>query len=831
LKNVEETAASGLCISCEICRAICPEDAIVMKLQGGQYVPLVDDEECSGCGSCIEICPGLNLDPHGLVSEGIPNEANLAGKITECLAAKLKDGELLEKTASGGVVTGMILGLLEQGKYDFASILKGVGSNPQAPRLVLTDNPEEIVTATKSKYVPVSAYNIVRALTERENERFIIIATPCVLDGILGYARINDIDLERVLLIGLFCELTMNLNFIEYIKKTYGKPGEGIELLDYRNKLAGGWPGHMRITFTGGRTVAIDRSKRMELKPYFQLRRCLLCTDKLNRAADISVGDCYIEGHEDREGKSSIIIRTEKGRKAFLDCESAFYTRPSELRQICLSQGINKIQKRAANIAVVERKDGGVSNRKAPVFLDNVFLNSEKKRIRWGEEMNASRIWLDIRTHQIEAKAKKVSKYALAALVLSWRIIVDTPSALLGTTRNKSVGKTTGIIGANFQNRGAQAMALTVIDQLRSNDPAADILLLVDNYEKEKSRWSDFRVELLPWNIYVKLLLLCPMRFRARLAKMLGFGELQKGMSDYEDLGKFVDVSGYALSSKWGKIGSLSYIVNIMVAKRLKAAIELLPQSFGPWDYPKYAKAILFPLFHLYLRYPTKICAREELSRRYIMTFSKNVELSPDIVLTNRGYNELNILRPGVKLNKLSVQEGLVGIIPNTQVFRRMDSNTFFLFYDAAVRLLTEKNLRVLLLWYSDEDRVLCETIYQRNEKHNIIEGIEGNLNTIEAEHLISQLSFIISSRYHSVVHAYKNSVPAVVVGWAHKYESLLQTFGQMDYLLSLEDDVDEETARNMLEEMIDNREQEKKNIGYILENINAGVDSSPSIF
>jgi len=213
------------------------------------------------------------------------------------------------------------------------------------------------------------------------------------------------------------------------------------------------------------------------------------------------------------------------------------------------------------------------------------------------------------------------------------------------------------------------------------------------------------------------------------------------------------------------------------------------------------------------------------------MTFSKNVELSPDIVLTNRGYNELNILRPGVKLNKLSVQEGLVGIIPNTQVFRRMDSNTFFLFYDAAVRLLTEKNLRVLLLWYSDEDRVLCETIYQRNEKHNIIEGIEGNLNTIEAEHLISQLSFIISSRYHSVVHAYKNSVPAVVVGWAHKYESLLQTFGQMDYLLSLEDDVDEETARNMLEEMIDNREQEKKNIGYILENINAGVDSSPSIF
>ena len=55
----------------------------------------------------------------------------------------------------------------------------------------------------------------------------------------------------------------------------------------------------------------------MNLKKYFNLNRCLFCFDKLNRLADISFGDCYIESKSDLKGKSTVIIRTKKGKEIF----------------------------------------------------------------------------------------------------------------------------------------------------------------------------------------------------------------------------------------------------------------------------------------------------------------------------------------------------------------------------------------------------------------------------------------------------------------------------------------------------------------------------------
>ena len=99
---------------------------------------------------------------------------------------------------------------------------------------------------------------LIKTLEIEKNGRYIIIATPCVLDGILTYARVQDISTENLLTIGLFCDLTMNQNFIEYIGRVYGEAEESIAALDYRNKLAGGWPGNMRITFSNGRMIEID---------------------------------------------------------------------------------------------------------------------------------------------------------------------------------------------------------------------------------------------------------------------------------------------------------------------------------------------------------------------------------------------------------------------------------------------------------------------------------------------------------------------------------------------------------------------------------------------
>lgn len=45
------------CCGCSACAAICPVDAIEMKLdQYGFYYPVVAAEFCIDCGQCLKVC-------------------------------------------------------------------------------------------------------------------------------------------------------------------------------------------------------------------------------------------------------------------------------------------------------------------------------------------------------------------------------------------------------------------------------------------------------------------------------------------------------------------------------------------------------------------------------------------------------------------------------------------------------------------------------------------------------------------------------------------------------------------------------------------------------
>jgi len=45
------------CIGCELCRQVCPKEALGLSKQGGRTVPYVNLETCSLCGLCATFCP------------------------------------------------------------------------------------------------------------------------------------------------------------------------------------------------------------------------------------------------------------------------------------------------------------------------------------------------------------------------------------------------------------------------------------------------------------------------------------------------------------------------------------------------------------------------------------------------------------------------------------------------------------------------------------------------------------------------------------------------------------------------------------------------------
>ena len=45
------------CISCDLCRLVCPKEAIEMAAVEGRVVPDLDEDLCSMCGLCASFCP------------------------------------------------------------------------------------------------------------------------------------------------------------------------------------------------------------------------------------------------------------------------------------------------------------------------------------------------------------------------------------------------------------------------------------------------------------------------------------------------------------------------------------------------------------------------------------------------------------------------------------------------------------------------------------------------------------------------------------------------------------------------------------------------------
>jgi len=205
---------------------------------------------------------------------------------------------------------------------------------------------------------------------------------------------------------------------------------------------------------------------------------------------------------------------------------------------------------------------------------------------------------------------------------------------------------------------------------------------------------------------------------------------------------------------------------------------------------------IIKSLLFLYLKYPIKIFAREEDGYQKTLRFTdRNMEKSLDLVMQNKGYIIENIFSEKYDFRKIDIKENSVGIVPNTQVLRKMKwpLEEFYELYRNLISELLRKNKNVYIVRHSSEDDEINKKIKEFFPSDNRVAIIEENLNAIELEHLISQMDFIVASRYHSVVHAYKNGIPAVVLGWAVKYKELLEIFQQQEYLFDCRNDLKKE--------------------------------------
>ena len=102
--------------------------------------------------------------------------------------------------------------------------------------------------------------------------------------------------------------------------------------------------------------------------------------------------------------------------------------------------------------------------------------------------------------------------------------------------------------------------------------------------------------------------------------------------------------------------------------------------------------------------------------------------------------------------------------------------------YHKIIQTLLDSEKNVYILYNSYEDLAYCRNLKKKFLNNPKVEIVSEELNSIELEKVTKQFDFLITSRYHSVIQAYKNGIPAVVIGWAAKYFDLLTQFGQIQY-------------------------------------------------
>jgi colanic acid/amylovoran biosynthesis protein len=376
------------------------------------------------------------------------------------------------------------------------------------------------------------------------------------------------------------------------------------------------------------------------------------------------------------------------------------------------------------------------------------------------------------------------------------------------------------IHGGEFNNKGAEAMILVALKNIYANDENANVFVTTKEtkvpfefkgkvtFIQTKSFFFESLIHKNEISTLKRIFKECIKLFVPWKSSL--FFEYFKVKAILKKIDFMIDISGFALSSKWGETYSIQYVDCVDAMSQCGAKVYLMPQSFGPFDFSEETK--------IYISDRLKKCelifAREKNGYKELISMGlTNVVLAYDSVLTEKCFDANLIIKDVDKYKEDIELVGIhnVGIVPNYRLFDKggTDQNELLKFYQAIIeKHVADNRYCFYLLAHAGEDLEICNSIKKLfADKGNVI-LIEHVLYSFNYEFLADKLDFIVASRYHSIVHAYKEGTPAVIIGWADKYDSVATIFNQNKYIVDTKHlDVGIKIYDRMIQNYTDERE------------------------
>lgn len=329
LRSLSQIINNGLCHRCGSCVGICPTN--VLSFDKEEYPKINNLSACTDCDLCVKVCPGDEFNFHEHHQKIFNSDGELKkthGSFKESLIAYSKNEELREHSTSGGLVSAILLHLLEKKEIDGAIVIVSDEKELWKGKPIVARTKEEIFASLKSKYA-ISPTNAAFKEIREIPGRYAFVGLPCQIHGLQKAKELDKRIAERVVLsIGLFCHAAIEHDAFRTIFETLGDKTEGASRFVSR---IGKHPGAPHLVYQDGTSYPVYFGDKKGFRPssmeminilyrLYTPKRCLTCFDGLAEFADIAVGDPWMAPPENdvdfHKGWSFALVRTEAGQEA-----------------------------------------------------------------------------------------------------------------------------------------------------------------------------------------------------------------------------------------------------------------------------------------------------------------------------------------------------------------------------------------------------------------------------------------------------------------------------------------------------------------------------------
>jgi hypothetical protein len=267
------------------------------------------------------------------------------------------------------------------------------------------------------------------------------------------------------------------------------------------------------------------------------------------------------------------------------------------------------------------------------------------------------------------------------------------------------------------------------------------------------------------------------------------------------DVRAVLDVSGLSYSDHWGR-GSIEELWRrARWWKKVGRRTILLPQSFGPFDERR------SELMRKAVNYVDQVWVRDAKSYELLnLTLGDNVTLfrCPDFTAALKPNEEVVPSRRG----------RVLCVVPNVRMLDRGAQSTLYLSF-----LLEIKKLCIRCGWQLKwllhsplEDWEVLARIHIDHTDPSILQPS----TPMRAKAVLGGMDLVIGSRFHALVSSLSMGVPSIAIGWAHKYDQLMQDYRVAHFGLTLSDDASLRRAIETTKGLLLN-DGERKTLAYRL--------------